>query len=108
MEAGKLRHRMAIQSRAGTRGSSGGTVDTWATDFKLSCSLEQLSGRALEAAQATHPESTHEMRTRYKAGITANQRGLFRGKYYDFLNVNDVKELHRELRVLCKEGVSEG
>lgn len=108
MEAGKLRHRMAVQSRAATRGSSGGTVDTWTTDYKLPCSLRQLSGRALEAAQATHAEATHEVRTRYKAGLTAAQRGLFRGKVYDFLNIQDVNELHRELRVLCKEGVSEG
>lgn len=108
MEAGKLRHRIAVQARSTARGTSGGMVDTWTTAYRLPCAFRQLSGRALEAAQATHPESTHEITMRYKAGLSTDQRGLFRGKLYDFLIVQDVNELHREVRILAKEGVSEG
>ena len=61
MQAGKLRHRITIQTRADTQDGFGQPVATW-VNFVTNEPAEKrdLSGRELIAAQAVHSETTTE------------------------------------------------
>lgn len=117
MRAGKLRHRLLIEVKsAGSPQRS--TTGASAMEFTELCtvwgSIEPLSGRRLETAQATWPEATVEVRIRYRSEVldadTAAQpmRIFFGGRYYPIGKVLNIEERNRELRLLCKQGAARG
>lgn len=117
MRAGQLRHRLVIQYRlAGSpqRTNTGQPATAWATLCTVNGSLEQLSGRRLEAAQATWPESTGEARVRYRSEIydqdaaRTPMRISYGGRYYPIGKVLNPMERNIELRLLVKEGAAVG
>lgn len=66
MRAGKLRHRITLQSPAVTRDEFGAEVQTWADERTVWAQVEPLSGREYLEARATTQEITHRIRTRYQ------------------------------------------
>lgn len=109
MQAGKLRHRITIQTRTDTQDGFGQPVASW-TNYLLNEPAEKrdLSGRELIAAQAVHSETTTEFVIRYKAGIDAKARILFEGVKYTLNAVLDPDGRRRMLRLHCSRGVNEG
>lgn len=109
MQAGKLRHRITIQTRTDTQDGFGQPVASW-TNYLLNEQAEKrdLSGRELIAAQAVHSETTTEFVIRYKAGIDAKARILFEGVKYTLNAVLDPDGRRRMLRLHCSRGVNEG
>jgi len=111
MKAGKLRHKVTIQSLvAGSpQQKPSGEPDTAWTDL-LTCwaSVEPLKGRELFAAQEHHSEIEVRVRIRYRSGLNAAMRVVFEGLYYNIAAILDPELRHRELELLCKQGVNEG
>lgn len=109
MQAGKLRHRITIQTRTDTQDGFGQPVASW-TNYLLNEPAEKrdLSGRELIAAQAVHSETTTEFVIRYKAGIDAKARILFEGVKYTLNAVLDPDGRRRMLRLHCSRGVNDG
>lgn len=114
MKAGKLRHKVAIQEFAlgsPQQKPSGEPDGAWANVAGISsiwASIEPLKGRELFAAQEHHSEVEVRIRIRYRAGITAAMRVVHGGLYYAIAAVLDPELRHRELELLCKQGVTEG
>lgn len=117
MKAGKLRHRLAIEySAAGSpqRTRTGQPDTVWTTLDTVWGSVEMLSGRRLEAAQASWPEATGEATIRYSAEVYAKDRDrvplriLLNGRYYPVGKVLNPEERNIELRLLVKEGSARG
>jgi SPP1 family predicted phage head-tail adaptor len=112
MQAGKLRHKVAIQKLvAGSpdQKASGEPDTTWTTHLaSIWASVEPLTGRELFAAQEHHSEVEVRVRVRYREGITAKMRVVFDSRNYDIVAVIDREERHRELELLCKQGVTAG
>lgn len=117
MQTGKLRHRLEIQYPAAgspQRTNTGQPDTSWATLTTVWGSLELLSGRRLEAAQATWPEATGEAKIRYSAAVYARDadrttlRIVFNGRYYPVGKVLNPGERNIELRLLVKEGSARG
>lgn len=117
MQAGKLRHRLVIEySAAGSpqRTGTGQPSTAWSTLCTVWGALETLSGRRLEAAQATWPEASGEARIRYNADVYDQDaarvplRISYRGRYYPVGKVLNTSERNLELRLLFKEGSARG
>src|SRR5689334_20690008 len=111
IRAGKLRHRVTIQSLvAGSpQQKPSGEPDVAWTDL-VTCwaSVEPLKGRELFAAQEHHSEIEVRIRIRYRSGISSAMRVVFEGKYYNIAATLDPDIRHRELELLCMQGVNDG
>jgi SPP1 family predicted phage head-tail adaptor len=121
MRAGSLRHRLVIQAKTAPTGSpdaarsaTGASILTWETLLEVYGSLEALSGRRLEAAQATWPQATGESMVRYRAELGAADlaktpmRISHGGRLYPIGKVIDRDGRKRELRLIWKEGAASG
>lgn len=117
ISAGKLRHRLVIQAKVAgspTRTSTGASNLTWSTLLTVYGSLEPLSGRRLEAAQATWPQAVVEARVRYRSEILDSDtdgtplRISFGDRYYPVGKVLNPEERKVELRLLCSQGSARG
>lgn len=62
--AGRLKHRVELQSKSVTRDSMGGEVITWVTQSTVWAEVSALSGRALIAAQQAQSEVTARITVR--------------------------------------------
>ena len=111
IQAGKLRHRVTIQSlSAGSPQQTGSGMpdESWATVATVSASIEPLSGRELFAAQEHHAETTTRIRIRYRSEVTAKMRVSHGGTTYNILSVIDPEKRHKEIQLMCADGVNNG
>jgi len=74
MRAGRLRHRLQIQSLAYARNNEGGNTPTWSTVATVWGSIEPLSGRELTEAQQVNTRASVRIRMRKYAGLTTEHR----------------------------------
>lgn len=110
MQAGKLRHRLMIQSLPDTptRGTSGEEkVDDseWQNVAMIWGSVEPLAGREFFAAQQVNADVSHRIRLRYLPGITPKMRLKFGDRIFDIVNSLNIEERNRELELLAREVV---
>ena len=81
--AGKLRHRVTLQSKGTpTRDAMGGEVITWTDVATVWAEVAALSGRALIAAQQAQSEITTRITIRYRADIRPDWRVLHGSTIY--------------------------
>jgi SPP1 family predicted phage head-tail adaptor len=113
MKAGALRHLVSVQQRSATIDSVGDVSDSWTTLFSDHAEIRPLSGRELLAAQAIQSEITHQITVRYRTEY-ANPvsvtplRVLFGARVFDITAVMNLDERNREVRMMAREGVSNG
>lgn len=103
MEAGALRHRVAIQEPVEARNSYNEVIVTWALVAVVWAWVAPLSGREFFAAEHVQSEITHRVRLRYRAGITPEMRVVMNGRVLMIQSVIDRGERRRELELMCKE-----
>lgn len=106
MQAGKLRHKLVIQSRTEAPDSIGHMVSTWSEFATVYGSVEPLIGREYLAAQQVQSEVSHKLRIRWLNGATTKMRVLFGSRVFDINSVLNVEERGREMLLMCKEAVS--
>lgn len=106
MRAGRLRHQVELLAQRSTRGAMGSQSDEWTpASGLLPASVEPLSGRELFSAQQHQAEVTTRVRIRYREGVSAGMKVLFRGRELHVLYVINPLEQNDELQLLCSEGV---
>jgi SPP1 family predicted phage head-tail adaptor len=110
MDAGRLRHRVTIQSVTETRDTSSGAISTsWADVATVWAAVEPLSGREFLAAQAGQSEVVARILIRYMAGVTAKMRVVHGARIYNIHAVLADKESGAEhLTLMVSEGVNNG
>ena len=101
MEAGKLRHRIEIQSAVEARDSHGGVDYAWSTAATRWGSIEPLSGRELFAAQQIEAQVDVRVRLRHYDGLEPAMRLKHGTDIYEIRAVvnRDVRDIEQE--VLC-------
>lgn len=107
MQAGQLRHRVAIQEPTETivRGEPSVTWNTVATRW---ASLEALAGRELWNARQVQPDITHRVEMRHESGLAINSkwRLLFAGdRVLEILSIRRPLERPINWLLECKEAV---
>lgn len=107
--AGKLDQRLTIQAPAATVDALGQRIESWATVVAVWGSAQPLRGREFFAAGAINSEATVRFRIRYRAGITAAMRVLWRGVPHALVaEPMDVDGGRHTLELLCAAGVRDG
>jgi SPP1 family predicted phage head-tail adaptor len=105
MNSGRMRHRITIQQSTQTQDSYGEPIDSWAEYATVWASVEPVQGRELWAQQQVQSEITIRIRIRYLSGVTSAMRVLFGSRVLSIEHVIDVKEQHKEMQLMCSEGV---
>jgi len=110
MQAGKLRHRITLQHKVNVQDQLTGAVNPeWRDMATVWADVVPLSARELIAAQATQGQITTRITIRYRAGLTNDNRIVFRGQIYNIEGVLPDAVSGREYLTLpCSEGVNDG
>ena len=107
MRAGRLRHRLVIQSKTETRDEYGDAVISWSTVDTVWGAIEPLSGRELFAQSQTQAETKVRIVMRYRSDIDTTHRITNDGLYYDITDRINENSRDRMLTLMCRQGVSE-
>ena len=103
MQAGSLRHRVALQTVTETRDAVGGVVESWATTATVWAAVEPLRGREFYQARAEQAGVDTRIRIRYRSGITPKMRISWGSHVYDIEAVIEPDSRRRELHLMCSE-----
>lgn len=103
MRAGSLRHRIAFQTFAETKGARGGVSDAWTTMSTVWGSISPLTGRELTNAQMRNSEITHKITIRYLSTVNAKGRALFGTRIFQLYEVLNIDERGIEMQIGAKE-----
>lgn len=103
--AGRLRHRITIQSATEAQDAHGGTTRTWADVATVWGSIEPLRGREFMNAQQLQSEVTHRVQLRYYAGVTTAYRLRFGTRLFNIVSVLNPSERNIELEIMAVESV---
>ena len=106
MEAGKLRHRVELQTATEGRSTSGAVTRTWsppASTVTVHAEIRDLAGREYFDAATVQSEVTTKIRIRYRSGIIPKMRAVWGSHIYDIESVVDPEGRQRELLLMAKE-----
>ena len=102
IQAGRLRHRVTLQSKAATRDSYGGETITWVDLATVWAECLPLTGREFLAARAEVAETLIKIRIRWRADVSTTCRAVWEGNTYDIEAALDTGGRHEELMLMCK------
>jgi SPP1 family predicted phage head-tail adaptor len=110
MEAGKLWHEIAIQSRGDTRDTFGGSIPAWSAYASTYAELKNLSGNELIQAQQIDSRITSKFTVRWDNGIRSSMRIVYKSRNYNIVYVNNIDERDKTTELLCErlESVTNG
>lgn len=107
--AGRLNKRLQLQAKIPIKDAFGHTNKSdWSPITNLWASLESVSARQVISSQQVIGEVTHQIKIRYRPGMTDKHRFVFKGRAFNILHVINVKEKNIVLEFLCKEGPLNG
>lgn len=108
LEAGKLRHRVVLQSPSLAQDPvTGEMVASWVIEGEVWASVEPVSGREFIAAQSTQAQIDTRIVIRYRSDVAPTWRATHRGKIYDIHGVLADKDSGLEYLTLpCSTGVN--
>lgn len=110
LDAGRLRHRIDIQEKLTEQYSNGDPIEFWVNRWiNVPAEVIPLSAKEFIAAKVVQSKITARITIRYRSGLDASMRILFRGKYYDIAGVlPDNKSGLEWITFPVSEGVNEG
>lgn len=108
--AAKLRHRVALQTRAGSQdATTGETTFTWSnTVADEPAEVVPLSGREFIQSGATQAGVDTRVTVRWRSGIEPTMRLVFDGNNYQITAVLPDPSNRRWLTLMCQRGVNTG
>lgn len=106
MRAGKLRHRITLQSQFAIRDSFGGETVTWNDESTVWASVDPLSGREYFDSARVNAELSHRVRIRFFSTLTPGWRVLFGSRVLDVKSVINFEERGIYQDLMCQEVVS--
>ncbi|MBK8773118.1 MAG: phage head closure protein [Rhizobiales bacterium] len=107
--AGLMDQRITLQAPSASVDSLGQRVETWATVVALWANVQPLRGREFFAAGAINSEAQVRVRIRYRAGVTAAWRVLWKGVPHAIVaEPVDVNGGRHTLELLCSAGIRDG
>ena len=101
-----LQHFVTLQKEVRTADGGGGYALSWQDVVKVRAQVKPLSGRERLAAMKLEASVTHKVVIRYRDGVTAAMRLLFRGRPLNIRSVINVDEFDTWLELLVEEGVA--
>lgn len=107
LQAGKLRHRLSLQSFTETFGSSGQQKRSYATLDTVWGQVQPLTGAEPFYAEAVKAQITHAITIRYRTDLQTSPdfRLLHRTRVFEIKSIIQVDEKLAEFRLMCTEVV---
>jgi SPP1 family predicted phage head-tail adaptor len=105
LRAGRLRHRVQIQSVGSTVDDYGDLSNSWSTDASVWASIVPVGGTEDNIAGELTGVATHSIKMRYRSGVTAQSRIVFDSRTFEIESVKDWNEYKagKCLEIFCKE-----
>lgn len=107
IDAGKLRHRVLLQSCTGTVDDYGDPLysddDQWTTEAAVWAAIDPVSGKEFYAAEQAQSSVSHKIRLRYRQGVSTAWRVLYGSRVFRILSVIDWEERHESLLLMAQE-----
>lgn len=108
MRAGRLCHRLRLQTRIGAKNSFSETEYSWSTFDTVWAAVEPLSAREQLVAGQNRNETTHRITLRWRSGVLPTMRGVgidgeLADRIFIFGAVLNRDERNRELTVMATE-----
>ena len=105
--SGALRHKIQLQEPSIEQDPTTGEMrQTWVDVASLWAEVVPMSGREFVAASAEQSEVRGRITIRYRDGVDASMRIVYRGRYYNILAVLPDAESGKEhLTLMTGEGV---
>lgn len=104
IDVGKMSHRIAIQSPAQVSDGAGGYTEEWATVATVWASIEPNNSRERFISMQTETHTTHVIMCRYNPVITTAKRALFGSRVFDIVEVLNIEEANRLIKMRAVEG----
>lgn len=108
MRVGDFNRQVKIQARATTQDAAGQQSMTWTDVVTVNAKVQALSGRELELAKAFSSEVDYQIDVRYRTNLTAANRLVYQGKFFNIHAVIDVDTRHEVLQLMCGQGFNAG
>jgi SPP1 family predicted phage head-tail adaptor len=105
---GLLNQRVALQQRASGVDALGQESSTWQDVATVWAQVQPLRGREFFAAGQTQAETSMRVRIRWRAGITAAMRVVWKSQPLDIVAVIDVDGAGEQLELMCNAGTKDG
>lgn len=104
--AGKLNHRVRLESLETSQDANGETVETWTHQGDVWANVSPVSGKEFISSAAMQSQIVARITVRYRSDIQATWRILFRNRYYNIEAVlADVVSGLEYLTLPCSLGV---
>ena len=103
MQAGRLRHRVIIESVSQVQDSLGDTTDTWSTVDTVSASITPTTGNERSENNQVVAQTTHKIVIRAYSALTPKHRFKFDTRIFGILRVLDFDERGVMMICMCKE-----
>lgn len=110
IEAGRLRHRVELQSQVQAQDPVTGEITTtWATQATVWAAIEPLSAREFMQSAELQSQITARIVIRYRAGVDATWRAVHGSRIYNIHGALADKDSGLEYLTLpVSEGVNDG
>jgi SPP1 family predicted phage head-tail adaptor len=107
LRAGTLRHRLILQSKNSTGDGMGGVTYSWTNDRTVYGAIWPLRGTERLTAQQLESSITCQVRVRYAADVSPDNRIQVGDttQYLDIVSVVNPEYRNRELILYCRESL---
>lgn len=104
MQAGRLRHRVTLQTPGTpTKNSVGEDLPAWDTVATLWAAIEAVGGREFVASGGIRTEGTHLITIRYRTGVTPAMRIVWGSRTFAVEAARDPDGRRWTLELQCSE-----
>jgi SPP1 family predicted phage head-tail adaptor len=107
MSSGEMRQRISIQKKVVGRDSFGAEAITWSQLAEVWATAEPLRGQEYLEARRLQSDLDIRFRIRFREGIVPSMRVVYNGRTFDIVSAIHVKEMRREIQLMCKELIKE-
>lgn len=105
MRAGRLRHRLSLQSPTITNTSTGTITESWGTTATIWGSVEPLRGREFYDSALINSDITSRIVVRYTSDIEPNYKIVFGTRTFLIVSIIDIDERNKEMNLMVTEEV---
>jgi len=103
VQAGKLRHKIVIQTSTEANNSLGEPIQTWTTFATVRAGVSPLAGRETFRLDQVSADSDVKFTIRHLDSVTTKMRISYDSRIFDIQSIANVNERDRMLILMCKE-----
>lgn len=101
--AGRLRHRIAIEDYVDSNDGGGGATRSWTTVAECWAEIQPISADERWQAERLQMKISHRVTIRYREGISPGMRVVFDQRALRIQTIVNPAERNRSLILMCEE-----